>query len=222
MLEDLQTAIPLGFFLAFMLGPVFFILIETSVLKGFRAAIIFDLGVILSDILFILVAYFSSYQLLENISNQPALYVFGGTLLSFYGLNIFIRTPKEQIEPINKDQQKINYSGLFIKGFFLNIINIGVLVFWLGLTIVVTPSLGGSLEREVFFFFSLILTYFIFDLIKILLAKKMKRYLKKQNVLKAKKTLGVIILLCGLLLILKGFLPQETLSPKTIIEDINK
>ena len=91
MLEDLQTAIPLGFFLAFMLGPVFFILIETSILKGFRAAIIFDLGVILSDILFILVAYFSSYQLLENISNQPALYVFGGTLLSFYGLNIFIR-----------------------------------------------------------------------------------------------------------------------------------
>ncbi|MAH20558.1 MAG: lysine transporter LysE [Flavobacteriaceae bacterium] len=222
MLEDLQTAIPLGFFLAFMLGPVFFILIETSILKGFRAAIIFDLGVILSDILFILVAYFSSYQLLENISNQPALYVFGGTLLSFYGLNIFIRTPKEKIEPINKDQQKINYSGLFIKGFFLNIINIGVLVFWLGLTIVVTPSLGGSPKREVVFFFSLILTYFLFDLIKILLAKKMKRYLKKQNVLKAKKTLGVIILLCGLLLILKGFLPQETLSPKTIIEDINK
>ena len=30
MIEDIQAAIPLGFFLAFMIGPVFFMLIETS------------------------------------------------------------------------------------------------------------------------------------------------------------------------------------------------
>ena len=55
MLEDIQAAIPLGFFLSFMIGPVFFVLLETSALKGFRAAIVFDLGVILADILFLFV-----------------------------------------------------------------------------------------------------------------------------------------------------------------------
>mgnify|MGYP000648356774 FL=1 len=46
LLQDILSAIPLGFFLSFMIGPVFFVLLETSVVKGFRAALFFDLGVI--------------------------------------------------------------------------------------------------------------------------------------------------------------------------------
>ncbi|MDB4290200.1 LysE family translocator, partial [Flavobacteriaceae bacterium] len=91
MLDDIQAAIPLGFLLAFMIGPVFFVLIETSVTKGFRAAVAFDAGVIIADIIFIGLAYFSSFQLLENLSNQPGLYVFGGTILAVYGLIIFLK-----------------------------------------------------------------------------------------------------------------------------------
>ena len=75
MMQDIQAAIPLGFLLSFMIGPVFFVLLETSAVKGFRAAFVFDLGVILADILFLVVDYFSSFQLLENLSNQPGLYV---------------------------------------------------------------------------------------------------------------------------------------------------
>ncbi|MGB5652717.1 MAG: LysE family translocator, partial [Robiginitalea sp.] len=37
MIEDIQAAIPLGFLLSFMVGPVFFVLLETSATKGFRA-----------------------------------------------------------------------------------------------------------------------------------------------------------------------------------------
>lgn len=72
MIEDIQAAIPLGFLLSFMIGPVFFVLLETSAIRGFRAAIVFDFGVILADIFFLAIAYFSSFQLLENLSNQPA------------------------------------------------------------------------------------------------------------------------------------------------------
>ena len=91
MFEDVQAAIPLGFFLSFMIGPVFFVLLETSVIKGFRAAIVFDIGVLLADVLFITVAYFSSFQLLENLSNQPGLYVFGGVILLVYGMTTFAK-----------------------------------------------------------------------------------------------------------------------------------
>ena len=58
MYSDIQAAIPLGFFLSFMIGPVFFVLLETAALKGFKAALVFDLGVILADIIFISAAYF--------------------------------------------------------------------------------------------------------------------------------------------------------------------
>lgn len=219
MVEDIQAAAPLGFFLAFMLGPAFFVLIETSIEKGFRAATFFDLGVIFSDIIFILIAYFSSYQLLENINNQPGLYVFGGTLLSLYGASNFIKKTTAQTTTI-KEKNQANYTGLFVKGFLLNIINIGVLVFWLGLVIVVTPNLGGNYKRIIVFFSTLIVSYFLTDLIKILLAKRMKAYLKKDNIIKAKKALGILIFVFGLFLIIKGFLPNKTLTPQTLIDGI--
>jgi len=219
LVEDIQAAAPLGFFLAFMLGPAFFVLIETSIEKGFRAATFFDLGVIFSDIIFILIAYFSSYQLLENINNRPGLYVFGGTLLSLYGASNFIKKTTAQATTI-KEKNQANYTGLFVKGFLLNIINIGVLVFWLGLVIVVTPNLGGNYKRIIVFFSTLIVSYFLTDLIKILLAKRMKSYLKKENIKKAKKAFGILIFVFGLFLIIKGFLPKKTLTSQNLIEGI--
>ena len=218
MVEDIQAAAPLGFFLAFMLGPAFFVLIETSIEKGFRAATVFDLGVIFSDVIFILIAYFSSYQLLENINNQPGLYVFGGTLLSLYGASNFIKKTTTQVTAIKQNQS--NYTSLFVKGFLLNIINIGVLVFWLGLVIVVTPNLGGNYIRVIVFFSTLIVSYFLTDLIKILLAKKMKSYLKQDNIIKAKKFLGILIFVFGLFLIIKGFLPKKTFTAPNLMEGI--
>ncbi len=77
MIEDIRAAIPLGFLLSFMIGPVFFVLLETSATKGFRAGVSLDIGVIIADIVFLTFAYFISFQLLENLSNEPGLVVFG-------------------------------------------------------------------------------------------------------------------------------------------------
>ena len=52
MVHDVLTAIPFGIILAFTIGPVFFVLLETGATKGFKPALIFDLGVIFADILF--------------------------------------------------------------------------------------------------------------------------------------------------------------------------
>ena len=223
MIDDIQAAIPLGFFLAFMIGPVFFVLIETSVTKGFRAAVAFDAGVIIADIIFIALAYFSSFQLLENLSNQPGLYVFGGTILAVYGLIIFLKKPnRNDLKAQLSNTFKVNYIELFIKGFLLNFINVGVLIFWLGIIIVTGPSLENDINRFYVFFGSLILAYFITDLFKIALAKQLKKQLTPGIILKIKKLLGIILIICGLVLITKGFLPKDKLNPQTIIEEIRQ
>ena len=223
MIDDIQAAIPLGFFLSFMIGPVFFVLLETSATKGFRAAVAFNIGVIIADILFIGLAYFSSFQLLENLSNQPGLFVFGGTIITVYGIVIFIKKPKKKTEHANEITfTKTNYLGLFIKGFLLNFINIGVLVFWLGVIIITGPSLENDISRFYVFFGTVILTYFITDLFKILLAKQLKRKLTVNRILRIKKFLGLILIACGFVLIIKGFLPKDQLNPKDIIEDIRE
>ncbi len=81
-MQDILNAIPLGIALAFMIGPVFFVLLETSVIKGFRAAVVFDLGVILADVVFVAFAYYGSRSLLEKIQDDPRLFVLGGFLRS--------------------------------------------------------------------------------------------------------------------------------------------
>ena len=37
---------------------------------------VFDLGVVLADIFFILIAYFSSYRLIQCLKNDPAFFIF--------------------------------------------------------------------------------------------------------------------------------------------------
>lgn len=219
MIEDIQAAIPLGFLLSFMVGPVFFVLLETSAIKGFRAGLFFNVGVIVADVLFLFIAYFSSFQLLENLSNLPGLYVFGGTILFIYGVIIFIKkeTKKDKVRP-----SKGTYLGLVVKGFLLNFINIGVLIFWLGVLIVVGPSLDNSPNRILVFFGTMLTTYFITDLFKILLAKQLKRKLTSKRIAYIKKVLGLVLVVCGIVLIIKGFLPKDKFNIKDGIERINE
>jgi threonine/homoserine/homoserine lactone efflux protein len=220
MFEDVQAAIPLGFLLSFMIGPVFFVLLETSAIKGFRAALSFNIGVIVADILLILAAYFSSYQLLENLSNQPGLYVFGGTILLVYGVTTFFKQGlKVETNPSIK-VTKGDYLELFVKGFLLNFINIGVLVFWLGIIIIVGPSLDNEPLRIRVFFGTMLVAYFITDLFKILLAKQLKRKLTYNRIRIVKKGVGVILVICGIVLVIKGFLPKDQFTIERGIEKI--
>ena len=89
-LHDILTAIPWGLLLAFSIGPGFFVLLETSITKGFRAAFVFDLGIVFGDIIFILIAYLSTNQLLEQLKDNPTLFVIGGIIMLAYGLISFI------------------------------------------------------------------------------------------------------------------------------------
>mgnify|MGYP001319085263 CR=1 FL=1 len=89
---DIKEAIIIGIILAFLIGPVFFMLIEISILKGFRAAMLFDLGVMVGDMVFLLLAYFGSKPLLSNIENNPIFFKIGGSLLAVYGFYTFLRT----------------------------------------------------------------------------------------------------------------------------------
>lgn len=219
MIDDIQAAIPLGFLLSFMIGPVFFVLLETSATKGFRAGVSLDIGVIFADVVFLLIAYFSSFQLLENLSNQPGLFVFGGMILLVYGIILFVKKAKKKS---NVKASKGTYLGLMVKGFLLNFINIGVLAFWLGLIIVVGPSLDNDSDRMMVFFGTVLLVYFITDLLKILLAKQLKRYLTQERIVLIKKGLGIVLVLCGIVLIVKGFLPKEKFDLQEKIEKIEK
>ncbi len=225
-LHDILTAIPWGLLLAFSIGPGFFVLLETSILKGFRAALVFDLGIVFSDIIFILIAYLTTNQLLEQLKDNPTLFVIGGIIMLSYGLISFILLKRnfikqQEIEIDDDNIPKKNYLGLFFKGFFLNFINIGVLGFWMMIIITYGPQMEMNTSRITIFFAAILFFYLIFDIGKILLAKQLKNKLTPSNIYKIKRVISIIILIFGLFFILQGFFPKEKemitnkLLPKT-------
>jgi threonine/homoserine/homoserine lactone efflux protein len=225
MINDILSGIPWGIFLSFMIGPVFFILLETSIIKGFRAAIVFDLGVILGDIVFIGIAYLGSYRLIQSLKDKPALFIFGGILMLAYGIISFISLRKEKkidTKEIDNEIIRKNYLSLFIKGFFLNIINIGVLGFWLAIIISIGPKMNMETSRMFTFFSAVIISYLFVDCIKILLAKQLKSKMTPSNILKIKKGISVVLMVFGIVLITQGWFPKEKEMVKKAFQNIEK
>lgn len=211
MLDDILTAIPFGIILAFTIGPVFFVLLETGATKGFTSAVIFDLGVILADIVFIFVIFLSTDTLLEKIKDDPKLLVFGGVLLIAYGLISFIKT-KKSFRSIVREHHKIeipkkDYGKLFMKGFLLNFINIGVLLGWLGF-IVIGTSITSSDNGVLIFITTMLISYFLTDLVKIAAAKRLRSKLTPRRIFKTKKIVAIVILIFGIFLLVQGLFPS--------------
>ena len=223
MFNDVLRAIPFGIILAFTIGPVFFVLLETSVTKGFKSALIFDLGVMFADILFIIVAFYSTSKLIDKIKDDPNFLVFGGVLLVVYGFISFIKTSKS-FRDIVKEYHRIDiqkkYGKIFLKGFLLNFINIGVLVGWVGF-IVIANSLTETSNGVVVFLCTILIVYFLVDLVKIAVSKKLKNRLTPRLIFKTKKIIALVILGFGVLLLIQGFFPNEKKMIKDRLEQIN-
>jgi len=211
MFDGLIYAAFYGFVLAFALGPVFFTLIETAITKGIRAALVFDLGALSADIIFILIAFYSTSRVLDKVKNDPGLLIFGGVILMVYGVISYIRTSKSFFRIAREHfaiTTKKNFGSLFLKGFLLNFINFGVLIGWIG-TLIMANALTST-DRGVFLFIvTVLITFFSIDLLKIILAKRLKSKMTPHFIFKTKKWVSILIIGFGIFLLFQGIFPTR-------------
>lgn len=222
MLEEILTAIPFGIILSFTIGPVFFVLLETSITKGIRSALMFDAGVILADIIFISIAYFSTNTLIEKIKDNPNFLIFGGIFLIIYGAVSYVQVAQSYskiVRDFNKLKSEIDYGKLFFKGLLLNFINVGVLVGWLGF-LVIANSITSSKNGVFVFILTMLVSYFVVDVVKIVLAKRFKNKFTPRIVFKTKKIIALFILFFGFVLLFQGLFPSAYKKNKARIEKI--
>ncbi|WP_420571201.1 LysE family translocator [Kordia sp.] len=221
MFDGLAYAALYGFILAFAVGPVFFIIIETSITKGFRSALAFDLGAIFADIIFITFAYYSTSQILEKIKDDPNLIIFGGLILLAFGIISYIKTSKSFRKIVREHYSvdtKKNLFGLFVKGFLLNFINFGVLAGWIGV-IIMANALTTTSEGVILFLSTVLISMLITDIAKMLLAKKLKSKMTPRVIFKTKKWVSILIIVFGSVMILQGTFPKELAKLKQILLD---
>lgn len=221
-MEYVFQAIGIGFLLSIMIGPVFFVLLETSITKGFKAAMIFDAGVLLSDLFYIVISLFFAYQLkgLGDVKNNLILSVLGGTLFIAYGVyNLFFKQVKMGAEALDQDlldsedkfikstKNKDN-SMLVLKGFMLNLLNPGVVIYWLAIIAkgfdLVAPY--DSDAHIVIFIAIILITFFGIDCLKAYVANKIKPLVTVKLLSGLNILIGIIFLGTGIFLILRQLL----------------
>ena len=211
MLEFLP-AVPLGILLSFSFGPLFFILLETSISKGIKQAFFIDVGVVAADITFFSVAYFGASKLITE-ENQPALFVLGGVLLSSYGVLSFFKTYKKRKKQ-QKGKVKViqtpNLFSLAVKGYLLNIINVAVLFFWTGVLFVIGPKFEMETGKIWLFFLATVSTYILVNLCKYYFASKLKTKLTDSILYKMKQVLNLFVFVFGVYLVVSGSMPSVT------------
>ena len=213
-------AFSIGFMLSILIGPVFFILLETSITKGFRAAISFDLGVFLSDVLYILIAVMFMEQIkgLDTASNKILFGFIGGTIFIIYGLFTFFKKPVNfESDLIDTDAvvnypvtQTKDYIMLGVKGFLLNFANPLVIFYWLSVASFANRfAPGKSSLGWVFLFIAIVLlTFFGVDILKILAAKKLRPLVNQKLLIALNRVIGIVFCLFGVFLILQNLIPK--------------
>jgi len=205
-MELILSAILIGFVLStILIGPVFFLLIETSIRKGWKSAVSLNLGVVAADILCIAAAYFGSKDFTSYVTNHPQfyrIYIIAGFFVIIYGIFMFFSRPKLHLD--NNELVGNNYMRTFFNGFVMNLLNVGVIVFWF--VIVSSIIIQYPVPSDFVLYMGVILlTYFTIDLVKIFLAGKLQKRITDDMVFKIRKGVGLCLLIFGIIITLKGF-----------------
>ena len=204
MLELIISAIGLGFMLSLVfIGPIFFLLIETSFSRGHKHALALDIGVISADILCIVAAYFASGDLVEIIDDHPEFYRITALIILVYGIFMMVSKTKMHLP----DEAKFinqNYFKTFFNGFLFNLLNVGVILFWL-VTVISVRNQYPDTQNFILYVSFVIATYLIIDLVKILLAKQFHYKLTERLANNIRKGVGIILIIFSFFIFLQSY-----------------
>lgn len=207
-------AIVTGLILSVMLGPAFFVLLETSIKKGIRAALAFDAGVLIADVIYIVIAYVFIQQVeeLSHGDDNAIIRAIGGILFIIYGYFTFFRVVSK-VDKVKMKNPKFegtentkDYWIHFIKGLLLNLANPLVVFYWFS---VMAFGHSGHKEAlsafEIFLFLGVVLgTFFTIDVIKIFGAKRLRPFITVNLLSSLNRITGTILMAFGTFLLINS------------------
>lgn len=204
MFELILSAIGLGFMLSLVfIGPIFFLLIETSFIRGPKHALALDFGVITADLLCIVAAYYASADIVNLIDKHPGFYRITSILILTYGIIMMVTKTKMHLPGEEKIISQ-NYFKTFLNGFLLNLLNVGVILFWL-VTVIGVRNQYPDTETLILYLAIVIATYLLIDFAKIFLAKQFHYKLTQKLANNIRKGVGVVLIIFSFFIFLQSF-----------------
>jgi len=193
----------LGLTLAVLIGPALFALIQTSIQLGFRSGMQLAIGIFFSDLTLVFLCIMGAMQIVSSDKNKMVFGIIAGMILIGYGVFTFMRQTALKRNGSNGAVQKPGWLTFVLKGFFLNIANPFVWLFWMGVTVGITSSYGDNSRYVAAFFSGALFTILLTDLIKAFVAKKIKSLLNAQNIHRMNQFVGVLLFFFGVILIIR-------------------
>ncbi len=207
-LEGVIIGLSLALIMGF--GPSFFTLIQTSISRGFKAAMFLDLGIILNDIMVVALMMMTNVQF--NIADKENIIYSGisaGIILIIFGIYTFLLSPEKIIHISENNNQKIEkMNEKFIdkpkwyvyitKGFIINIFNPFVWIFWITCVATASSNFGGNRYSMIIFFIGVFATVLFFDILKAAGAYSLKRFFTEKMMKIMNQIIGIILMLFGL------------------------
>lgn len=201
----------MGFGLAFLVGPIVFALIQTSLEYGYKFGLLVGLGIWLSDVCIILLVY-NSLNWISSVITHPNFEMFvaliGGLILLAVGLAAFFSKKKVSFERTRSLQINGDAFLSLVKGVLINTVNPFTIIFWLGISTKILLADKTNAQDAFYFFAGIISVLVVTDSFKVLMADKLRSYMQPHILIRVRKISGVIFIGFGLFMLLKGISPN--------------
>lgn len=194
-MEVILNGVVSGIVLAFLIGPVFFTILQTSIEHGFWSGVFVAIGVSVSDSMYILVSFLGLIQLVDTPNFRHYMAYAGGAILMGFGLYYLLVKSRKLVNFKRQEDYTGNWIKLAGKGFIINALSPMVLFFWLATVGVATSQFGYTTTTKAFLYFaSIVCTVFLTDVIKAKLADKLRLLITPLFVRIMNIILGIVLI----------------------------
>lgn len=206
-----------GIIVSFSFGAGFFSIIRTSIEKGKNKALLISAGLVLSDLLFIILAVFAtnfiSHELLKY---QHYIRLVGMLVLVVLGLYLI----RKSVKQYNSDEVSVqNRPALayVAKGFIINSLNPLTIITWIGATLFIQTAVDFSLIKIAVFYSSILFSLIASQYYVCYFAQKIGRWLSPKSIHKINIAAGLLIILLGIAL----YFSKNVESAQNPVDKIN-
>lgn len=206
MIAPLLKGILLGLILSISVGPVIFAIIKQSINNGHKAGYLFVAGVSASDISIVLICNFFTSLFNTAITYKTSIAIAGSIFLIAVGIyTLFFKKvhTDEENNIADKKFRKRDFAAIFLSGYFMNTLNPGVFLFWFAWTAAIMADAQTAEhpnEYRLIVFGICLIFVLVADILKVVLAGKLRSRLTVKNLHYINKLSGLILIGFGIAL----------------------